>query len=382
MNAMKALTPGFTVQFDKMDEASWYQILSRFNDVNIYQTWAYAAVRQGHGNVSHLILRRAGDIVAAAQVRIFSVPLMSGGFAYVRWGPLARTSPGKVSVEVFRQAVRALRNEYVYRRGMVLRVLPPLFPDDASGLTRILHEEGFSSVKTTENNRTLLIDLTVNLDELRKGLSPSWRRHLNVAEKNSLQIISGSSNELFDEFLTIYDEMWRRKRFAETADVHEYKEIQSRLTQNTKMKILICRLDDRPCAAAICSAIGETGLFLFGATNELGMQTKGSYLIHWRIIQLLKDEGCKNYDLNGISPISNPGTYQFKAGLAGKGNGRDVTFMGCFDSHKGNASSLVFSLADRLRYLRHRVRISTFSWLRQPVAQLAGRWRRPSPGSC
>ena len=358
---MKALTHGYTVQLDKLNEESWYQILGRFNDVNIYQTWAYGEVRQGHGNVSHLILRKTGEIVAAAQIRLFRVPLMRGGFAYVRWGPLWRTSFGQVSIEVFRQIMRALRNEYVCRRGMVLRVLPPRFSGDMSEITRILQEEGFSSVKTTENSRTLIIDLTVDLDKLRQGLSPSWRRHLNAAEKNNLQIVCDTSNDLFNEFIGIYDEMWRRKRFVETADVRQYKEIQAKLPENTKMKILICRLDDKPCGAAIYSAIGKTGLFLFGASNELGMETRGSYLIHWRVVQCLKEEGCIKYDLNGINPILNPGTYQFKVGLCSKKNGRDVTFLGCFDSYRVNASSILFLLAERLRYLCNGIRVSTLS---------------------
>jgi lipid II:glycine glycyltransferase (peptidoglycan interpeptide bridge formation enzyme) len=359
VNAMKALAQGYTVHIDEFNAESWYQIIDDFDDANIYQTWAYGEIRQGHRNLSHLILKRTDETVAAAQIRLFRVPLMGSGFAYVRWGPLWRTSSREGSIEVFRQVIRALWNEYVYRRRMVLRVFPPFFPDDTGELTKILQEEGFSSVQTDENSRTLIINLDLSLDELRKGLSPSWRRHLNGAEKHNLQIIRGTSNELFDEFIRIYDEMWQRKRFVETANVHQYKEIQKKLPQNTKMKILICRLDDKPCATAVCSTIGKTGLFLFGATNELGMETKASYLIHWSIIQWLREEGCTYYDLNGINPTSNPGTYQFKAGLCGKKNGRDVTFLGSFDNYKISVSSLAILLADRLRHRRHVTTVPT-----------------------
>jgi lipid II:glycine glycyltransferase (peptidoglycan interpeptide bridge formation enzyme) len=70
------------------------------------------------------------------------------------------------------------------------------------------------------------------------------------------------------------------KRFADSTDVREFKEIQARLS-SAKMRILVCRSNDRPCAATVFSAMGKTALYLFGASNELGRQTMGSFRIHW-----------------------------------------------------------------------------------------------------
>jgi lipid II:glycine glycyltransferase (peptidoglycan interpeptide bridge formation enzyme) len=98
----------------------------------------------------------------------------------------------------------------------------------------------------------------------------------------------------------------------------------------------------------ICSLIGSTGIYLFGATSDSGLRTRGAYLLQWRMIEWLKEKGCSCYDLNGINPESNPGTYQFKTGLSGK-NGKDVYFLGQFDAYPNWIGRFVVMGADKLR---------------------------------
>ena len=54
-------------------------------------------------------------------------------------------------------------------------------------------------------------------------------------------------------------------------------------------------------------------------------------MLQWKMIEWLKKNECAYYDLNGINPRTNPGTYQFKTGLCGR-NGQDVYFLGQFDA--------------------------------------------------
>src|SRR5690349_19413270 len=80
----------FSTQVDGMDPGAWEEVLTGFDDATIYQSWAYGAVRWGAARVSHLVLRRDGEVVAAAQLRIARVPVLPLGVAYLRWGPLCR----------------------------------------------------------------------------------------------------------------------------------------------------------------------------------------------------------------------------------------------------------------------------------------------------
>ena len=42
---MRQLAENFTTAIDTVDKNSWYKIISKFDDANIYQTWSYDGLR-------------------------------------------------------------------------------------------------------------------------------------------------------------------------------------------------------------------------------------------------------------------------------------------------------------------------------------------------
>jgi peptidoglycan pentaglycine glycine transferase (the first glycine) len=259
--------------------------------------------------------------------------------------------------EIFRQAIRALRNEFVCRRGLVLRLAPLLFDSDAAGSAQVLAEEGFALRGQDVGSRTILMDLTGSLEDLRAGMRPHWKRELKLAERKALTIIEGSDDRLFETFVDLHAEMVARKRFIEGTDINQFRRIQAQLPDGFKMNIMLCQSAAGCCAGLIASAIGKTALYLFGATSAVGLKSNGSYLLQWELIRKLKERGCTWYDLNGINELRNPGTYKFKNDLAGV-HGLNVAFMGRFDSHASGLSHHVVDVGDAVRgvvrKLRHR----------------------------
>jgi lipid II:glycine glycyltransferase (peptidoglycan interpeptide bridge formation enzyme) len=183
-------------------------------------------------------------------------------------------------------------------------------------------------------------------------MNSHWQRELKAAEKRNLTVTEGSDDSLFETFITMYKEMVSRKKFVEPNDINQFRMIQRRLPEPLKMKIMLCSSGEGMCSGAICSAIGKTAMYLFGATSDVGIKSKGSYLLQWRLIDQLKRDGIAVYDLNGVNPEANPGTYKFKNDLAGK-NGREVRYLGRFDSHGTLVSRLFVQGADVLR-AKHR----------------------------
>jgi hypothetical protein len=326
---MKELDKEFTVNFGHFDMRVWYELMGRFQDANLYQAWSYDMVRYGQKGVAQMILRKRNAVVAAAQARIIRLPGIRTGIAYIRWGPMWRLAGAPEDEEVFRQAVRALRNEFSYRRGLFLRVYPLAYRDGDESLENILNEEGYLFQDVGKTARTLIIDLKPSLEKLRVDLDQKWRNCLNRAEKNGLELISGEEEFLFDEIAKIYWEMVRRKALVDLSDINHLKMVQKDLPQALKLKVVLARLHGEICAGAIFSPIGKTGVYLSGATGDAGMKMNGSYIVQWAIVKWLKQNGFSHYDLNGINPDKNPGTYHFKRGLAGK-RGRDVEFLGKF----------------------------------------------------
>jgi hypothetical protein len=343
-----ALDADFVAEFDTADESAWSQALQGFDDGNIFQAWPYGAVVSGDRNNTRLILRYKGEIAAIAQARIASIPVLKLGVAYVFWGPVWRRQMTGHSEIVFRQAIRALRNEFVCRRGLTLRLAPMLFDDDSACFSTILEEEGFSLWRAKASSRTILMDLTPDLSNLYEGMNPHWKRELKVAERKGLDIVEGTGLDLFDAFIAIYKEMVARKRFAEPNDINQFKMVQTRLPEQLKMKVLLCKSGGEVCSGLICSMIGKVAVYLFGATSNVGMKSRGSYLLQWRLLEQLKRAGVTTYDLNGIDPIKNPGTYKFKNDLSGK-NGKQVRFIGRFDAHGDAFSAGCVACADAFR---------------------------------
>ena len=344
----RALTQGFTAEVDTVDARQWSAILGHFGDANIFQTWAYGAARSGVANLSHLVLKKGEHVVAAIQARLAGFSRFRLGAAYVRWGPLCKAGSGGTDQEIFRQAARAIRNEYALRRGMVIRLLPPLFSGDETPWTHILTSEGFELKHANTPSRTIIMDLRPSLNELEAGLHQKWRKHLRQARKNNLQIIIGQDDALFDALGSIYQEMLGRKRFADPADIGLYRKTQQGLSGPQKMTVVLCENSGEPLAGALFSGLGETGLDLFRATSNRGVTSYGSYLVQWKVVEYLKEHGCREYNLNGINPSRNPGGYQFKSQMAGK-NGREVSFVGVFDAYPHAAMRLLATIGERVR---------------------------------
>ena len=341
----------YSVEVDTVSRAAWYEHVAEFSDGNLYQLWLHPPDGE-RGKVSRLLLKDAATVAAAAEVRLFMIPSTNLGIAYVRWGPLWRRRNVRDDPEILRHALRALHQEYAVRRGMVLRVMPRLTVEDHPCCTQLATDEHYVKSGASASQRTLLMPLSDSLDDLRKGLAQKWRNCLNKAERAGLTVTAGTAPQLFDEFTVVYEEMLARKGLAPTADIYRHRHIQTLLPSDLKMDVLLAYKEGRLCAGMIASAIGDTAVYLFGATNHLGMQTSASYLLQWELVKLLKQRGVREYDLNGINPERNPGTYHFKKGLAGK-NGKDMRFVDELQSFRGSLSNHVLSLLDRTR---HRLR--------------------------
>ncbi len=347
------LDSDYRAEFRRMRREDWNELLTPFSDASLYQTWDYDAVRCGEGNLSHLVLKRSDKIVAVAQARLAGIPRLRLGAAYIRWGPIWRRPGETDDVNDLRMALRALRNEYVCHRGLFLRIYPLAFAGHEPPLPGLLTEEHFVQAPDERPQQTILLNLEAPLAEIRKGFHPKWRNCLNHAERNSLVVTQGTDDALFANFIPLYRELVARKKFSESNDINEFKRIQTSLPEAYKMRVFLCGENGTLTGGAICAAVGNTGLYLFGATNDLGLKNKGAYLLQWHALQWLKELGCKNYNLNGVNPVTNPGGYHFKSGLGGKCS-QEVHYLGRFDCYGGITSTTTAFLGLRVLPLTKR----------------------------
>jgi len=353
---MNTKNADYSVEVDRTGKDEWSDIIKCFNDASLYQTWSYGSILWGENNLSHLVLKKDNEVEAAAQLRILKLPIIGVGCAYLRWGPLWQHRERENNVDTFRRAIHALREEYVVKRGYVLRIIPDEAFDGSNTIKKIIESEGFIWQESVSPYRTFIIDLSNSLSELHKGLKPSWRNNLRKSERNELNVIEGDSDHLYEVFLDIYKEMHSFKKFVEFVNVNEIRLIQKDLCDTLKMRIMVCEYKGEPVSAAVTSALGNRGLGILWATNKKGRDLKASFLLQWRVIEWLKSSGYLWYDLGGINPQKVLGTYRFKAGLAGK-CGRDVHFIGQFNGRGKLASYLAVELGDKFRMINRNARL-------------------------
>ena len=310
---------GWNIEVDRTTPAEWSAMLDLFQDASLCQTWSYGEIRWGGKNLSHLVLRRNGEVMAIAQLRILRPTHFKFGMAYLRWGPLFHRRGRQPDPEAAAYMARSLHDEYVGKRKLFLRVLPNAFVGSPRAA---LFQTAFSCFTSESRNatspyRTFILDLKLPLEELRRQLDKKWRNQLTRSEKNGLEVVVGHGTDEYRTFCRIYNQMWNRKGFETTVDVEEFGRIQENLPESHRMRTLICKQGGVPVAGIVASAMGESAIYLLGATSDDGLNSKGSYLLQWTLVQWLQENGFQYYDLGGIDPERNPGVYHFKSGLSG-----------------------------------------------------------------
>ncbi len=352
-------TAGESVQMELVTAGreEWDALLPRFDGATIYQTWSYGEVRWGESQLNHVTMLLDGEMVAAAQVRTMTIPGFGRGIAYIPFGPLWRR-PGKdQDGEVFRRVIRALYEEYVVRRGLLLRLLPLEWKDGDLNVESILSGEGLDRQNSKRPYRTFILDLSLSGEELRKSLDPKWRGHLNRSGRSGLTIIEGKDDALYGTFAEIYGEMHSRKLFAEFVNINEIREVQKNLPDHLKMTILVALKDSEPVAALVSSVIGGSAVYFLGASNDKGRKLAASYALQWSMIERLQERGCRWYDLGGTDPDDNPGGHSFKRGLSGKA-GKEVFSVGQYDGCRNVISAAAVRIGDGFRGAMARRRLN------------------------
>ncbi len=327
----------------KIDHDAWKNILSQFEDASIYQTEEFTKASVGGNNIEQFILKENDTVIAAALVRLKIIKKLNRGIAYIRWAPLWQRKNSERNPMIFELAIKNLIEEYVNKRKLMLRIMSGLSEEDNQDIIIILKKLGLTPFKN--KSKSILMDLSKTEDELKAGLNKRWRYSLRNAEKRDLTIRMSNSNEAFKQFLNIYKEMHARKNFKEYVDVESFGKINDELPDNLKLNIFLCENENKVISGIVVPTIGNTAIYLLGATKEIALRMKSSFKVQWEIIKWLKVNGYKYYDLGGIDKVENPGVYNFKSRMGGK----EITYIGGYQISNSFLSSKIVQLGELIK---------------------------------
>ncbi|MFO0829763.1 MAG: peptidoglycan bridge formation glycyltransferase FemA/FemB family protein [Phycisphaerales bacterium] len=329
------------------------ELLPLFADANYRQTWSYAdaAARRIGARSEWFEASDEVGVVALANVRVKAIPFGLGGIALVSGGPLVRRVGDAVAdhaarhVAALRQMLDALRDEFVQRRGMTLRIHGAIGDAAWNSAQRIvLAEAGFALGEGGNPYRTILKRIDGTEADLRRSFAQKWRNQLNAAERQGLTIESGADRALFDRFDRLFQHTRDQKGFSVDLDLGFFREVREKSLAGEPLPwITLVKHGDADVSGHLGMYAGETGVYLLGGTNDDGRQTKAAYLAQWAAIQHARSLGCAWYDTGGIDPVANPGVFHFKDGL----EGLDVVAAGPAEACASGSRAALTRLAER-----------------------------------
>ena len=347
---MRGLDIAYTYEVDCLNKKSWHHHLNNFDDASFYQTWSFGAIRWGEKKCSHIILKENDIIVSMAQLRIAKIIGLKTGAAYLNWGPLWRLKGHIIEKQHLQNMLRALYIEYVIRRGFMLRILPKIIPEnERESVLNIFKEEYYNF--SPDPQKTIVVDLSPPMQELRKNLPKGIRHSLNVAERHNLQLMEVVGDKSITVIHNIFNEMQKRKNYTALGKPEQILAVCKDLADSFKQELYICYHDGDAVAVIGWQTLGTCGFPIVASTSNRALKLRAGTLLFWKMIEYYKNNNFITCDLAGVNPKRNPGGYFFKKSLAGTHYVDSEHYIGQFDAYHNIASLLIFKCGILLKDL-------------------------------
>jgi hypothetical protein len=304
----------------RAERDEWIDLADGFLDHNYRHCWDYAAMLAARVGASaeNVVVAVDDERVALASVRVKRLPGLGTGIAYVSGGPLVRHGDDADARARLEGALSVLKEEYVDRRRLVLRVAPTLAGEEWNRTQdECLAMAGFRPAPHLRPYRTMLVDIGRPLSDVRAGLAKKWRNLLGNAQRQGLCVTQGRESQLFEDFAPLFDELVARKSLDVDLGADFFARLQPQLPESERLHVAIAWLDGQAAAGVVASIHGDTAVYLLGASNDLGRTTNAAYLLQWNVIEAASQQGCRWYDLGGVDAEGNPGVYRFKQRMGG-----------------------------------------------------------------
>lgn len=294
------------------DAARWEAQLLQHPLRNVYTSWGWGDYKARTGwQVERLSIRNpAGQCLAMAQVQMrrrYGVR-----HVYIHGGPLFFASDDTV---VERSLAALLAHVAPGPIGFTVvnyeRFDTPtaLLATLACGLVPALNRA----------QHTIVLDLSIGLDAIRKGLRRLWSKQLGKALANdalSTEIVEDDAGRVaaFEAFERLYVHLARRKGFEMAVVPEQFRQL---AVADRRFVFLVVRERDEIVAVRIAHCDGDRLIDHVNASGPAAMASNANSLAVWRLVEHAVASGLRTYDFCGIDPIANPGVYRFKRGIGG-----------------------------------------------------------------
>jgi lipid II:glycine glycyltransferase (peptidoglycan interpeptide bridge formation enzyme) len=168
--------------------------------------------------------------------------------------------------------------------------------------------------------------------DLLAGFNQLWRRNIRKADKDGVQVVQGTADDL-PAFHRLYVETASRDGFAPRPLAYFQRMFRAMTAEDPdRLRLYLASRGEDLLAATTWVRVGGHVWYSYGASSTAGREHRGSNAVQWRMVTDAVAAGASVYDLRGISDTLAPddhlvGLVQFKLGTGGEA----VEYLGEWD---------------------------------------------------
>lgn len=325
--------------------ASWYP--------TVMQSWQWGQLKAATG-WRPMVVTVDGDgaIRAGALILSRALPHLGRCLFYAPRGPVLDWSNPGLLDEVLAE-VRVLARMH---RAVALKI-DPCVPAERSDVVELLRARGFHFTGSddpdlggTQPRYVMKTDLTPEPEELLASFHSKWRYNIRLAERRGVTVREGTRDDLpaFYELLLVTAE---RDGFRVRARDY-FENLYDLLVPAGMARLFAAEHEGAMVAAAILFRMGDTAVYVYGASGNEQRHLMPNHLLQWRMMQWAREQGCRVYDFRGVTrevdgePVGDlGGLNRFKRGFAAE----YMEYVGEWDLVLSPMWYHVYALARRLR---------------------------------
>lgn len=300
-------------------QEEWENLWTRCKRKSLPQTWEYGSAKaraEGWQVQRYVVYDESHVPTALFQVLVKGFPIL-GRVARVNRGPLMLRDLPAGNYRLSLHALVALMREVSRQRWWMMQIAPLLPPSDEvkEGLRKL----GFRKQPNHPADSALL-SLHGSEDELLMRLDGKWRNCLRKGQKLGVTVKLDQGGVLYFQWLLeFYKDQQHQKRFDGTSEkmLRALAHNQSKLYKfNLFVAIEESEITDTSMVGVLVTLqFGDFSEYLIAATNDKGRVKQANSVLLWEAILDAKRNGCRWFDVGGLSENTPKGIADFKKGV-------------------------------------------------------------------
>ena len=276
------------------DKAAWNDVVRSHNGHPL-QLWGWGEVKAAHGwRADRVVVKEGDSTLAGASILVKPLPVPFHALVYIPRGPWGSWN------DISREKLET----YVKKTYAPISIVAE--PDQ----TKLFTWKGW---KKSPNRillaRTAVMDLKRSLDDLQGDMTKKTRQYIRKSAGEGILVRTAKNHEDVAACLAIYKVTAKRANFSLHEDQY-YLDIFDMLAEDSP--VYMAEYKGRVVAFLWPIVTPEVAFELYGGMNDEGQALRANYHLKWQVVQTMKEQGVKRYDVNGLL---NDGVTTFKKGF-------------------------------------------------------------------